>query len=76
MVQAQYLNFPDSGDIHGALLALSELAIAFGMESANGDMAAARRKVTKLRPNSHNAYSKGVGLLFSSESAHEHGSLA
>ncbi|KAF7797405.1 hypothetical protein EIP86_008600 [Pleurotus ostreatoroseus] len=39
-----YLTFPDSGDIHGALLALSEVAAAFG-EASGDDMIAARRKV-------------------------------
>ena len=38
--KAQYLTFPDSGDVHGSLLALGELATAFG-----DDMIAARRKV-------------------------------
>ncbi|KAJ3549188.1 hypothetical protein NM688_g5206 [Phlebia brevispora] len=42
---AQYLTFPDSGDIHGALLALSELAAAFGVIAGEDSMIAARRKV-------------------------------
>ena len=44
-LQGQYLTFPDSGDVHGALLALSELAAAFGAKSDDSEMLAARRKV-------------------------------
>lgn len=42
--QAEYLTFPDIGDIHGALLTLSELAAAFG-ENPSDYTIAARHKV-------------------------------
>ena len=42
--QAQYLDFPDSGDVHGALLVLAELAAAF-RSSSNFDLEVDRKKV-------------------------------
>lgn len=45
MVQAELLKLPDAGDIHGGLLALTELATAFRDSPQHEQLEAERRKV-------------------------------